>query len=170
MKLASAIAALMIAVSAVSTSNAALAQEPGPLSQATNALRSSVVQTPAEAEQIRLVHETMEIFLEGMKAKTFRALWDHSSQLVQRKFTAQRVDEIFAEFLKIPVTGKPLENLVPVFSAAPEVKGEGAIRLQGYYATQPQNVTFDITYIREGLGWKVAAIHVRILPAKQAAS
>ncbi|MEZ5850771.1 MAG: hypothetical protein R3D68_09010 [Hyphomicrobiaceae bacterium] len=170
MKLTSAITALMIAAASAAASSAAFAQQPGPLSRATEALRSSAVRLPAEGEQIRLVHETMDIFIEGMKAKTFHALWEHSSLLVQRKFTPQQIDEIFKDFLKIPVTGKPLQSLVPIFSVEPEAKGENAFRVQGYYATQPQNVSFDITYAREGLGWKVAAIHVRILPAKKPAA
>lgn len=143
------------------------AQQRSPLAQIGDVLQPSSVTLPAEADLVRLVDETMDIFVEGMKAKTMQGLLDHASVVVKKEITAARLDEIFKAFFAVPVTGKPLQGLAPVFSTGPERLSATAFKLTGFYPTQPQNVAFDITYIREGLGWRWVAINVRTQAAGQ---
>ncbi len=169
MTLKSILAALLFATAASSaalSSTASAQQQRSPLAQIGDVLQPSSTQIPAESELVRLVDETMDIFIEGMKAKTMDRLHDHASSIVKREVTPARLNEIFKAFFAVPVTGRPLQSLAPVFSKAPEQLNSTVFKLVGYYPTQPQNVTFEISYIREGLSWKWVALNVRTVPAQ----
>lgn len=117
---------------------------------------------PSEAEQVRLVHETMEIFLAGVKARTFEALRDHASLQLRNQRTLESVNTALGFWFKANITGRPLDGLSPVFTKVPVRQGQSNVQITGYFATQPQRLLFEIEYAREGLGWRWTRISVNV--------
>lgn len=161
--------ALLLGGLAFAPGSPVLAQS-NPLASIGQSLQPSSQQLPSEAVQVRLVNETIDIFIEAVKARSMRALYEHASENVKREFTTERLDEVFAQFFKIAITGKPLAGLSPIFARPAEPIGASAFKIVGHYPTRPNNVTFEITYLREGTQWKWVAINVRTAPPGQSGS
>jgi hypothetical protein len=172
MFLKSLITALVIAGgSLVSLSDGASAQQPrSPLANVGNALQPVAQPIPAESVLVQLVSETIDIFLEAVKARSMQLIHEHASINLKREFTVEQLNQAFSQFFQIPVTGKPIANLSPIFTQPATAAGANAFKVVGHFATRPSHVHFDITYLREGTGWKWVALNVRVAPPGQSGS
>jgi hypothetical protein len=48
-----------------------------------------------------------------------------------------------------------LDRLEPTIDGTPKIGEQGQLILTGHFPSQPDRVTFEQTYIYEGLGWKL---------------
>ena len=171
MTLKSLLAGLVLVTGPLLAADAALAQQPrNPLANIGQALQPVTQAIPSESVQVALVSETIDIFLEAVKARSMRAIHEHASVNLKREFSIEKLNEAFAQFFAIPVSGKPIAGLSPIFTQVATPAGPNAFKVAGYFATTPSNVSFDVTYVREGSGWKWIALNVRVAPPGQTGS
>lgn len=161
--LKSALAALLI----VTGIPAVLAAPGNRLAESVPATFTPVVRLPSEQEQVRLVHETMEIFMESIRLKSMEAFYDHASAAVQRQFTAASLSEAFKGIFTLNITGRPLQNLSPIFTTPAKFNSASSFIVEGFYPTQPQQAYFKLTYIRDGASWKWAYIDFNVPAANK---
>ena len=161
MSLKTALAALLV----VTSVPAVLAAPGHRLAEAIPSTFAPAVQLPSEQEQVRLVHETMEIFMESAQLKSMAALYDHGSSIIQRQFTPEKLNEAFKSFFTLTITG----GLTPIFTSPAKFNSASTFIVEGFYPTQPQQVLFTLTYIRDGASWKWVSINVNV-PASKTSS
>ena len=80
------------------------------------------------------------------------------------------LDEAFKAFFAVPITGRPLEGLTPIFTAPAKFNSASTFFVEGFYPTQPQQVFFKLTYIRDGASWKWISINVNVPANKTSAA
>ncbi len=119
-------------------------------------------QFPAEGDQVKLVNETMHVFALSVNEKSMAKLHAHASNLMQKEYTLQKLDEVFTPFYKIGTDFTLLDNLSPIFDEKPSLNGDGVLLIKGHYATKPSQVFFEQQYVYEGTGWKVLGLSVEV--------
>lgn len=120
---------------------------------------------PGEAELVELVHETIVIFANAVAVKSMETLHQHSAMAFKAQFTVAQLDEIYAPFLPMGNNLMVLRDLSPAFNAPPSLDDNGWLDVKGSYSVGPDQVDFEITYIFEGLSWKMGGLNVNI-PAR----
>ena len=121
------------------------------------------VELPSPSEQVQLVDNTMALFVKGLKAKSFEEFYDQVSIPFKKNVTLQSLDETMKKgFSHLKITGDPFGGIAPVFTENPKMTSPLSFAITGYYPTTPVQLAFEMTYIREGLQWKL--IHIRIAP------
>jgi hypothetical protein len=119
-------------------------------------------QFPPEGDQVKLVTETMHVFALSVNEKSMAKLHAHASNLMQKEYTLQKLDEVFTPFYKIGTDFTLLDNISPIFDEKPSLSGEGVLLIKGHYATKPNQVFFEQQYVYEGTGWTVLGLSVEM--------
>ena len=120
---------------------------------------------PDKQEQMRLVHDTMGLFAASVEKQSMDGLYDNISNVWQKQTTPKELDEIFGSFYgQINLT--PLQNYTPVITepATYDAGDTGPITIKGYYPDDNFEITYDFSYIHEGLDWEIFGINVEIKP------
>ena len=55
-----------------------------------------------------------------------------------------------------------LKNHSPKFDVEPTVNEDGILVLEGHYPTKPSRLMFKLSYIYEGVDWKLVGTNVNI--------
>lgn len=119
-------------------------------------------QLPSEAQMVKLVAETMHTFALAVNEKSMAKVHEFSSGIMQRQFSVQKLDEVFASFYRLDSDLRVLDNYSPAFDEKPRITENGVLVIKGHYPTKPSQVFFEFKYIYEGLGWKLVALNVEI--------
>ena len=120
------------------------------------------VQLPSEAEQIKLVSDSMHVFALSVKEKNMKKMYRHVSHLWQKQFTVEKFNEAFKSFFQFGDALMILDQYSPQFSKKASINDDGVLILEGLYPTKPNKVYFKQKYIYEGLGWKLMGFNVNI--------
>jgi hypothetical protein len=99
-----------------------------------------------------------------------RGLWNHASPRFRDKFSVAQLDEIFKAFYSLKISGDPLAEKSPIFTAAPLIDGDSNLAVDGFYATTPWRVSFHLMFAMEGRAWKLVSINVNAKPPPAADS
>jgi hypothetical protein len=79
--------------------------------------------------------------------------------------------EIFKAFYSLKISGDPLAEKSPIFTAAPLIDGDSNLVVDGFYATTtPWRVSFHLMFAMEGRAWKLVGINVNAKPPPAADS
>ncbi|HOW97575.1 MAG TPA: hypothetical protein P5567_06525 [Kiritimatiellia bacterium] len=123
---------------------------------------ASTVEIPPDAELQRMTSEAIGLLAEAINKNDFSGFRAHISQLWQSQVTEEQLREAFKEFAEKQIDLAPLKSQTPVFSQKPAVDENGALNLRGYYATTPDQVRFELSFIYEHPQWKLSSIGLHL--------
>lgn len=113
------------------------------------------------------IHDTMSLFMEGVREKSFGALYGHMSSIIHRRNTVQVLNDKLRPFMKMTVTGKPLAGRTPAFVFAREPGSfdkPDRLSIAGRYQLSGGDMLFQLTYVAERGGWKLLGLNVNFKP------
>jgi hypothetical protein len=117
---------------------------------------------PPEAELERMVAEALAGFNEAVRGRDFTAFYGTLSDVWKKETTPQRLQQTFHEFLDKDIDIGFIKDVRPRFTPRAAVNDRGVLTVAGHYPTQPSQVGFDLDYVQERGGWKLAAIGVSV--------
>jgi len=125
----------------------------------------SQTQLPPEAEVVELVSAANHYFSLGVQQGSMQPLYDHISRLWQKQTTVEELDQVFKAFLDARVELMVLDNLPPLFDGQPSFDENNLLVVTGHYNTSPDLVSFEHSYIKEGLSWKLIGYRMDVKPS-----
>ena len=120
---------------------------------------------PSEAEQLFLVMQSINKLARSVNAKDFTEFYRYVSHVWQKQTTVDDFNQAFKAFIDEGINLSPLEYYSPIFDEGPSVSEEGILSMKGHYPTKPSRVMFKLSYIYEGLNWRLASININFQPA-----
>ncbi|MGH8120686.1 MAG: hypothetical protein ACRESK_08740 [Gammaproteobacteria bacterium] len=123
---------------------------------------STTVAMPTEQEQVKLVADTINIFVQSVNDKSMAKFYNHVSNLWQRESTPEKLNESFGSFYDLDADLTVLNNYSPRFDSTPAIDENGILVISGHYPTEPSRVYFEQKYIYEGLGWKLVGFNINV--------
>lgn len=117
---------------------------------------------PSNDDQVKMVAATMHVFAVSVNEKSMAKFHAYCSNLMQRQYTVQKLDEVFTSFYNLAADLTLLDNYSPSFDEKASINEDGVLVIKGRYPTQPNQVYFEQKYITEGQNWKVIGINVNI--------
>jgi hypothetical protein len=116
---------------------------------------------PGKADQVVLVRQSMHDFVVSVDKKSMEHFRGTVSQLWQRQFTTEKLDQAFRQVIDSGANWSVLDSVQPVFSSEAKVDENGVLLLAGYYPTKPSQVFFEQKYIYEGVSWKLIGFNIQ---------
>jgi hypothetical protein len=117
---------------------------------------------PAKAEQVALVKRAMHDFAVSVNKKSMGHFHSTISQLWQKQFTIDKLDEAFGKFYNLGVDLTILDSLEPIVEPVTKLGENGELVLKGYFPSKPNQVYFEQKFIYEGVGWKLYGFKINI--------
>lgn len=110
-----------------------------------------------------LTDNTMLKFAESVNAKDFSAFHEFISQLWQKEYSVEQLNEAFKVFIELEINLVPaLNSYDPIFDADPYINQDGVLILEGHYPTKPSKIMFKNKYIKENGVWKLSGVSINI--------
>ena len=107
-----------------------------------------------------LVRSTMIALNHANITGNYTVLRDLGSSDFRSENTAARLSEIFRAFRDANISLADTVLLDPRLVGSPSLTKTGELRLKGLFLTQPENVTFDLTYFFESGNWRIANLTI----------
>jgi len=117
--------------------------------------------TPSVAEQVRLVRATTHDFADAVARKDFTAFHANTASVLQKQLTAADLQKAMQSFVDTGEDFRPLDNMMPVINSA-SLDDDGALVIEGSYATTPHPFKFRNRYLYEGIDWKLISTNSKI--------
>ena len=117
--------------------------------------------TPSVAEQVRLVRATTHDFADAVARKDFTAFHANTASVLQKQLTAADLQKAMQSFVDTGEDFRPLDNMMPVINSA-SLDDDGALVIEGSYATTPNPFKFRNRYLYEGIDWKLISTNSKI--------
>lgn len=112
-----------------------------------------------------LIKNTLVAVNQGNLTGNFTVLRDLSSPGFRARNSAGDLATIFQTIRQKKVDLSPVVTLEPVI-APPRVTKEGLLMLEGYFASQPLRINFQLAYLKDANGgWMIDAVSVGVAPA-----
>lgn len=124
---------------------------------------------PSKTDQVVLVKRSMHEFALSVNSKSMQHFRSTVSQTWQRQVTTEQLDQVFGKAYGIGVDLTVLDKIEPVLDGQVALGKNGELVLRGYYATRPDQVSFEQSYVYEGIGWKLLGFGFNIKKPEQAA-
>ena len=129
------------------------------------ALRGETSKLPPEKELKALALHSLLAFNNAVQGKSFAAFYQEQTVPTFRKqISLEKFSAAFQIFIDKGYDISSIAKSEPVFAAPPAIDSHGVLVLNGQYPTQPNKVTFKLSYLREGSAWKLLGINVRSIP------
>ena len=128
-------------------------------------LQAETSKLPKDKELKTLVFDSLFAFNKAVQAKNFAQF--HQEQLSSQFQKQVPLDKFTAAFQVFIDKGYDISNIAksePIFDVPPAIDSDGLLVLKGHYPTQPNRVTFDLTYIYESSAWKLLGLNVKATP------
>jgi len=118
---------------------------------------------PSKEALIKLVDESLFKFADSVNSKDFSEFHAYISHLWRKQITVKELNRIFKPFTDAEINMVPaLKANNPLFDSTPSIDENGILVLKGHYPTRPSKVMFKLSYIYEGIGWKLVGTNVNI--------
>ncbi len=125
--------------------------------------RPPSIKTPNEKNcLIALGLETLLAFNQAVGEKSFAGFHEQISRAWQEQISANKLQEIFADFVDKEIDISSIKEVEPILTEAPQIDSNGILILQGYYPTHPASVNFRLKYLHEHPAWKLFGIQVNV--------
>jgi hypothetical protein len=161
-----AVAVLLAIINMVSVAEAAQS----PRSPSIVVASATDIQAPPDHQVVELTDRAMRVLMASVREKSMRGLWNHVSLRFRDKFSVAQLDEIFKAFYGLKISGDPLAEISPIFTAAPLIDSNSNLVVDGFYATMPWRLSFHLVFAMEGRAWKLVGINVNAKPPPAADS
>jgi hypothetical protein len=128
-------------------------------------LQAETSKLPKDKELKTLVFDSLFAFNKAVQTKNFAQF--HQEQLspeFQKQVPLEKFTAAFQVFID---KGYDISNIAksePIFDTPPAIDSDGLLVLKGHYPTQPNKVTFDLTYVYESSAWKLLGLNVKATP------
>jgi hypothetical protein len=122
------------------------------------------IQAPPDDQVVELADRAMRIFMTSVREKSMRGLWNHAASRFREQFSLAQLEDVFKAFYGLRITGDPLAETSPIFTAAPLLDRNSNLVVDGFYATMPWRVSFHLAFAMEGRAWKLVGINVNAKP------
>jgi len=130
------------------------------------ALQGATPTVPPDKELKALVFDSLFAFNKAVQEKSFARFYqERLSPQFQKQFTLEKFTGIFQTFID---KGYDISNIAksePIFDSPPALDNDGLLVLKGHYPSQPNKVTFKLTYAYESSAWKIMGINVQAAPS-----
>ena len=120
----------------------------------------SAMPVPGELELSKLIWSTMAAVDHANQAGNYSVLRDVSAPGFQIQNDAARLAEIFAPVRALRVDLSNALLLAPTYTAAPQIVGEGVLRVQGYFGLRPTAIGFDLYYQWVQGKWRLFGVSI----------
>jgi hypothetical protein len=117
---------------------------------------------PTDEKSKALVLASLLDFNNAVHDKDFKGFHTTISRAWQEQITADKLKEVFQEFIDKKLDISSIKTVDPILSEAPEINSDGLLILKGYYPTRPLKVNFQLKYIYEHPAWKLFGIKVNV--------
>ena len=117
---------------------------------------------PSNDELVELVRESLLSFNRAVLSDDFAPFHADVSRLWQQQTTAEKIAEIFHDFVAGQIDIGEVAEAEPIFSAPPTIDEEGLLHAKGYFLIDTRRVGFDLTYTYEHPHWKLLGIQVSV--------
>jgi hypothetical protein len=128
-------------------------------------LHGETPKLPKDKELKALVFDSLFAFNKAVQEKSFAQFHEERfSPQFRKQFPLEKFTALFQAFID---KGYDISNIAksePVFDIPPAIDSDGLLVLKGHYPTQPNKVTFKLTYIYESSAWKLLGINVQAIP------
>jgi hypothetical protein len=128
----------------------------------------NTAEVPTDREVRKLAQDSLLLFNVAIQTKSFDNFYSKIAQFWQEQTTPADLLRIFRSFTEQNVNIAPIIKEKPNFDQAPTVNADGILVLKGSYATQPNNLSFELKYVSEDESWKLMGINVQLKPASDA--
>ena len=128
-------------------------------------LQAETSKLPKDKELKTLVFDSLFAFNKAVQAKNFAQF--HQEQLSSEFQKQVPLDKFTTAFQVFIDKGYDISNIAksePVFDTPPAIDSDGLLVLKGHYPTQPNKVTFNLTYVYESPAWKLLGLNVQATP------
>jgi hypothetical protein len=169
---------LVVLVLLLSLSAAALAQpaaattQTGNVSTATPPANNGVAKPASPAAQpinkgqaVYLVRSTLMMLNDANRSGNYTVLRDLAAPEFQSRNSAADLAQSFLDLRRRKFDLFAVSFAPPQFTSEPSLDASGKVRLMGFFATQPLQINFDLTFQSVGGEWKLLAISVATPPA-----
>ncbi len=119
-------------------------------------------QLPSDENSKALVLESLLDFNQAVHDKSFDAFHGKISRAWQEQITADKLKEVFQQFIDKNLDISGIKTVDPILSEPPQLNSDGLLVLKGYYPTKPLKVNFQLKYIYEHPAWKLFGIKVNV--------
>jgi len=131
-----------------------------------NAADISAPGTPRKVPQAhamnQLVGKSLLAFNASVQSKDFRAFHASLARPLRRKFSPERLKQIFEAFIRHQINIAAIRGLDPTFSQNPSIDKDGLLVVKGFYASTPKRVNFKLSFMMEDGEWRLMSINVSI--------
>jgi hypothetical protein len=134
--------------------SAAVAEPTGPIHRG----------APNDAEATALVRETLQLFVRAVAEQDMGLLRAEATIGVQRQLSVEEINQTFRPFFAVGLEADMLDGLEPVILSSRPIGSDG-VAIEGYMPTEPQALSFRLSFVREGLVWRWSYIHVAVMQA-----
>jgi hypothetical protein len=122
---------------------------------------------PSEEEMTALVQESLSAFNAAVQTESFVDFHKQIAVLWQKQVTPEKLNELFASFIKQKIDISEVATMEPTFEKPPAINDDGILEVRGSYSIEPNIVTFDLAYLFEEPDWKLVKVNVKIRPADE---
>lgn len=119
-------------------------------------------QLPPDEKSKALIQDTLLDFNQAIQDKSFDGFHTTISRAWQEQITADKLKEVFQQFMDKNLDISAIKRVDPVLSDPPEINSDGLLILKGYYPTRPFKVNFQLKYIYEHPAWKLFGLNVNV--------
>jgi hypothetical protein len=117
---------------------------------------------PTTANQATLVKRSMHDFGLSVNSKSMEHFHATVSQLWQRQFTTEKLNEVFGGTFDTGWDLTVLDKVEPIIEPVLTLGEHGELVLKGYFPTKPKPVKFEQKYLYEGVDWKLLGFSIEI--------
>jgi hypothetical protein len=110
---------------------------------------------PTKANQSVLVKRSMHDFGLSVSSKTMEHFRSTVSQLWQRQFTTEKLNEVFGKTFDVGLDFTVFDRIEPIIEPVVALGEHGELVLKGYFPTKPKQMHFEQNFIYEGVDWKL---------------
>jgi hypothetical protein len=114
------------------------------------------------ANQATLVKRSMHDFGLSVNNKSMEHFHATVSQLWQRQFTTEKLNEVFGGTFDTGWDLTVLDKVEPIIEPVLTLGEHGELVLKGYFPTKPKPVKFEQKYLYEGVDWKLLGFSIEI--------
>lgn len=126
------------------------------------AVEQSGKQLPSDEKAKALILDSLLDFNKAIQDQNFASFHAKISRAWQDQITADKLKEVFQQFIDKKMDISSIKNVGPILTEAPQLNSDGLLVLQGYYPTHPFKINFQLKYIYEHPAWKLFGIKVNV--------
>ena len=117
---------------------------------------------PDEAALKKLTLESLLMFNDAVKQKSFAEFYEKVSRTWQQQLTLGQLQRAFQPFIDKEVDISGINGVDVVFDPPPQVSTDGLLVITGTYPTTPYRVAFSLKFLYELPTWKLFGIDINL--------